>query len=128
MICANKGYDLGFGKNRAKTANRNVILPVQRNRSHFLQVYLQSPRHNFQEAACSGCALVIHHKVKDISIRIDLNNLAVLSANIDNCPGLGKKVIRPLGMTSDFCYDLIGKWHLNTPIAGSNNIINILFC
>ena len=78
----------------------------------------ESARNHLQKTPGSGGTFIIHQKVGEITVVIQLNNLAVLAANVDDRAGFRSQKARPQPVAGDFRHLFIGKINQLASVAG----------
>ena len=78
----------------------------------------QRTRDHLQKAPRARRAFIIHQKIGEITRVVQLDNLAVLAADIDDRPGLRGQQPRAEPVARDLGDLLIGKIHQLATVAG----------
>ena len=86
---------------------------------------LKHPRHDVQKPSGSGGALVVHLKVDHRAV-FNLQDLDVLSADIDDGVNLGKKEVRTPRMAGKLAHLGLCLFERIAAVAGSEDIIHLL--
>jgi hypothetical protein len=75
---------LCLSKDSAHTVNGKAGFPLQGEIPEFLNGYLKTRCHEFQELARSGCASIVHLKLADATAIVQRYGLGILTADIQN--------------------------------------------
>ena len=101
LVLGNQGDHLGLGKDGAHTGDRDILLVFQAHPAHLVQAHLHGPGHHFQKAACPSGAFVVHHEIDHRAVFVQADDLAVLSANVNDRPHRWVKEVGASGVTGD---------------------------
>jgi len=88
----NAGGDLLLRPYGADIADLSGGSGLKGNVAHLFQFQPETVGDDLHEAAASGSTLVVHDEIGRSSCAVDANGLAVLAADVDDGPGLGKEV------------------------------------
>ena len=108
-------------KDRAVTSQGYLFLGVPGQPIQVTEGDVQLVGDFFQKAARPGCALAIHLKAGPIPLGVQLDDLAVLAANVHNRDGLWEIVIASSGMTGYLGLGIVGKRNVVSPVSGSSD-------
>lgn len=84
VVIRNQRDDLRFGENRTHAGYGQLLVPRQAAAAHFRHVQFQCARHHLQKTPRSGGAFVVHHEARDVAGFIQIDDFAVLPANVDD--------------------------------------------
>src|SRR4030042_3655079 len=115
------GSHLLLGIDGTDVADLRRILASKREVTYFIQGDFKSIGNHLNEPTAAGCTLIIHHEIDDLTRRIDLYPLDILTADIDDRPGLGEELYDPLCMAGDLRELFVGKRDVNSSVACSDN-------
>ena len=110
LVCAHGELrdDLALGKHRAGRADTDLLGRLVAKVAEVFDLHLEHAGHNIEEAAGTGRALVVHDKVLHHAV-LDLDDLHVLTADIDDRADVRKKKGRAFGMAGKLAHLHIGK-------------------
>src|SRR4030042_4265438 len=103
------GSHLLLGIDGTDVADRCRMAALQGEIPNGIQRYPERISNHLNEPTAAGRTLIIHHKIDDLARRIDLYPLDILTADIDDRPGLGEETYDPLCMAGDLRELFVGK-------------------
>jgi hypothetical protein len=83
----NQGDHLRLGKDRTEVADPGRIIRFERQVAEAVQIHLEGPGHDLQEASRPGGTFVVHDKIRYLSLGIHDDGLAVLAPDVDDGNG-----------------------------------------
>ena len=121
VVVRDEGHHLRLGKDSTHAGDGQLLLPVQADAGHLLQVQLQGVGHQLQEPSGAGGALVVHHKVGHAARLVQADDLAVLAADVHAGPGLRVAEVGPPGVAGDLGHLSGGKGDVVPAVAGGHD-------
>ena len=90
------------------------------------KVHLHGAGHDLEKTAGAGRAFVVHHKMLHAAVRRQANDLAVLSPNVNNRPGVFKQRAHAHCMAGNFGIGFVRLFHIAPAIPGAHHPANLL--
>ena len=115
-----------IGKHRAGRADTDLLGRLVAKIAQFFDLHLKHAGHDIEEAAGTGCALVVHDEIFHHAV-LDLDDLHVLPADIDDRAHVRKQERRALGVAGKLAHLHVGKAvKAVAPVARGKDEVHLL--
>ena len=115
-------------KTRAGRADTDLLGRLVAKVAQVFDLHLKHAGHDIEEAAGTGCALVVHDEIFHHAV-LDLDDLHVLPADIDDRAHVWEQERRALGVAGKLAHLLFRNVRQRVAaVAGSQSIIQLILC
>ena len=128
LVCAHGELrdDLALGKHRAGRADTDLLGRLVAKIAQFFDLHLKHAGHDIEEAAGTGCALVVHDEIFHHAV-LDLDDLHVLPTDIDDRAHVREQERRALGVAGKLAHLHVGKAvKAVAPVARGKDEVHLL--
>ena len=126
-VLRQQGNDFRFCKDGAGAADSSRMLRFEVPIPHFRHGDFQYLGHDVEETARTGSAFIVHGKLHDQSLTVELNRFDILAADIENrrrARAFKESAFSMAGNFTDFAF---GTVDVEAAVAGGNDIGHIFY-
>ena len=101
--------------------DRDLFFPGKPPAAKLRELHLQRGGHHLKKPPRPGRAFVVHHEIRDLSALSETDDLAVLTADVNDAAGICVQIIRAFPVTGYFRARSVGKGNVVTAVAGGED-------